>query len=238
MEETNPNQIQSIRLSSVILSHRYVGTLIIVFGLLGGYFITAKLLHLRPFNQVDTQSSSVTNQQQIDASNWRTYLDEEFGFEMKFPLYFSHIPVSSGDLIVESYGEFSAQSNRSDRLYLAVHNQPLDGFEYFNQVGGYGFRYSAKDQKWKKIVMDTPDNFAPKKYTINTTGLVYYFVQTGDAATAEERIFVESPTHNLFVELSLSRNNSYLDCVTPCPEQKPFSDTGTIHEILSMFQFL
>ncbi len=119
---------------------------------------------------------------------------------------------------------------------IVVHPQPLDKFEYLNESGGFGFRYDARENAWKPIPPEAPQTLAPQKQQLGN--LVFYSVPIGDAAITGKRVFLEGPQGDFVVELTLYRNESYRDCIAPCPEQKPFSDSKTIEQILSTFRFV
>ena len=183
--------------------------------------------------QQSTSSTSPNNQQQTtltlnDILDWKTYRNDKYGFEIKYPEY----------LIIETetLSSFRAQSSRFDWLNLAIHPQSLDGFKYINVSGSFSFRYNVQQDSWIPSPLDVPQEHAPHKRQIDN--IVFYVVPIGDAAAVGERIFLEDPQKKFVVDLSLYRNESYRDCINPCLEHKPYSDNETINNILSTFRFI
>ena len=149
---------------------------------------------------------------------------------MKYPEYFQAKKELSTEL--------QASSSRPEWLDVKAYQKPLDGFMYANQSGAFSFRYNASKEIWEPSEAGISQDFAPIKKIIPENGAVYYYVKTGDAATGIETAFIESLGKKLVVEISLSSNGSYRECINPCPEMKPFSDEGTFTQILSTFRFV
>ena len=177
---------------------------------------------------------------EFDISGWQTYRNDGLGystkegrgFEFKYPAYFSK------NFIEGSTREyFQVSGERPEGLRVQVHLQDLDGFNYVNQPGAFSFTYDASSGVWEPSEVGVPQDFAPKK-RVSENGLVYYSVETGDAAASIQTVFVPYSREDIVVEITLSRNESYRDCIQPCPEEKPFSDKTTVHQILSTFRFV
>jgi len=170
------------------------------------------------------------NNQLLDISSWQTYRSEEFGFEVKYPLYF--------DVVEANSNKFNAASSRTDKFTVELIRKPLDGFEYGIPSGSISFVYSEAEQKWTpKFTSPEEEKFAPKAYRVSSS-LTAYISKESDAATSAEIALIEDPSKRFIVQLAVSRNTSFLDCITPCPESIPLSNDETIFSILNSLHFL
>lgn len=175
-----------------------------------------------------------------ETANWQTYKNDGLGygvkewrgFEFKYPEYFKK---NFEENRIREY--FTVSGERPEWLSMEFNLRPFDGFEYENQAGAFSFRYDARSQTWQPSQIGVSQNLAPKK-KITESGLIYYYIETGDGPTVSDQAFIPHPSENMIVKIELARNESYRDCITPCPEAKPFSDDQTIEQILSTFKFI
>lgn len=157
-------------------------------------------------------------------ADWKTYRNNEYGFELKYPEYF---PDMKGDILKG----IETRSSKTDNLEFKIYERPLDGFEYINHEGAFIFKYDAKQDKWIPDQIGVEDKFAPIKYNKNK-GLNIYVVRT-----QYEKAYIESPKSNFILEITALRDGSWIDCINPCPDEKPFSDGKTIESILDSIKF-
>ena len=167
-------------------------------------------------------------QKELDeTAGWKTYRNEEYRFEFKYPGFFGDIP--------NNISGAEVKSQRTDYFLLKIHRGPLDGFKYLDQPGGFSFTYNGRVDKWIAD-QDVEEIFAPVFYKIGDD-LSAYLVKRGDGGSAYEIGYIQSPDKKFVVEINISRNVSWVDCVSPCPEDEPFSDNKTIESVLDSVEF-
>lgn len=170
----------------------------------------------------------------LETANWKTYKGKRLGFELKYPDYFNTDATGESK---EDYVSFKVSGERPERLSIKTYLKDFDGFEYANQSGGFVFRYDADIQGWVSSQQGVSQDYAPKK-GVTPSGIVYYYVKTSDASMVTDLVFIPYPNKNRVLELMVSRNQSYLDCIESCLEFKPFSDGETYKKILSTLGFV
>ncbi|MEK7518013.1 MAG: hypothetical protein AAB583_05710 [Patescibacteria group bacterium] len=219
--KTNWKLFATVTLVAVVVS---VGGILLLRGT-----IPASIVQTTPSTSPSPNGPVPSPQPQtLNTSTWQTYRNDEFGFEVRYPNYFT--------IHMQTLRSFKAKSSHFDWLELTLHPQQLDGFRYINATGSFSFRYNAPQDRWIPLPSDVSQALAPEKKQVDN--LVFYVAPIGDAAVSGEKIFLEDPQKRFVIELALYSNKSYRDCISPCPEQKPYSSNETLNQILSTFRFV
>lgn len=199
-------------------------TVIIILAILllgGGYFYFSKKPAYAP-----ADNANISQKVSDETADWKTYRNEKYGFEFKYPKYF--------EIISDNINSGSFKSKTTDSLSFKVYDRSLDDFEYVVQSDSFmRFKYNRELNQWIATKKGVENKFAPVEYR---KGI--YLVRTGDGAGEFEISYIKSPAGSFMIEMTASRNGSWTECINPCPEIKPFSDDKIINNILDSIKFI
>ncbi|MBT6753543.1 hypothetical protein HOB25_00960 [bacterium] len=155
----------------------------------------------------------------INTKNWQTHSNSH-GFSLNYPSYLT--------IEEETSSILKAKSDKNDWFSIKVTEQSLDGFEYIDHAGSFGFIYSANNGKWenKYNYEGLPENLAPKKYE-NDKGFLAYYVTLKDGAGSGNTVYIEDPKKKYVITLSQSRNIT----------TSTYSEEDTFFDILKSLEF-
>ena len=143
----------------------------------------------------------------INTKNWQTHSNSH-GFSLNYPSYLT--------IEEETSSILKAKSDKNDWFSIKVTEQSLDGFEYIDHAGSFGFIYSE----------GLPENLAPKKYE-NDKGFLAYYVTLKDGAGSGNTVYIEDPKKKYVITLSQSRNIT----------TSTYSEEDTFFDILKSLEF-
>ncbi|MBI4120501.1 MAG: hypothetical protein HY454_03475 [Parcubacteria group bacterium] len=153
-----------------------------------------------------------------ETADWKTYRNEKYGFEFKYPGFFGDIP----------RGDSGVVNLKSDTLSFSVIDEPLNGMEYNNPPGGLSFEYNASEDRWILTRGGVEEaKYGPQRYNVRQGKA--YLVAGGDAGGVQQVAYVESPDKKFVVLLTISRGE--------LGDTKPLSDHATIVKILDSIKF-
>ena len=173
-----------------------------------------------PSNSIiyDTVAVSV-----IDASNWRTYRNDNYGFEFEYP------------------PEWQMSEAKNSSYYRLVLGNPLSGLRWYSfeiYIMQNPKRLSAKDYAKNVLATREEENqetgigISPEKeFSVkvrNYDGYEFFGVFGGDQHT--EAIYVTSGDRAFLFQFPVARENDNLS--------KPIENNAVVHKILSTLRFI
>ena len=139
----------------------------------------------------------------IDTSDWQTYHNEEFGFEVKYPSLYRE--VLKEDTLPERgffHGDVVKVLEYKDAniLIISVYNKSFQGYPAV--LGGSTFYFDIQQKKW---VFDNVAAISPKRVDVPIEA---YSISEGDVLCSWDTIVVPHPSYAFVVEII------DIDCVT------------------------
>ena len=189
--------------------------------------VVGAILLLRAMTPAPAEPSSTASQtppvapqpQTLDTSNWQTYRNDEFGFEVKYPPYLTigktllqggaFDPGLEGSIIT------SFSDERSAELVISVSSKSLDGYIVRNNPGGEHYHFDQETNRWMYMDTDIPVT-EPR---LMDTSVTAYGYKSGDIIWAWQGAVVPHPQEKYVLEFVLVRN---------IEEQQQVPDLGEI----------
>lgn len=172
-----------------------------------------------------------------DTANWKTYRNEQYGFEVKYPGYLEPTDTQSWENYkeilraerrvqepIESfYGSASQEKSKqvsiaTDTFLISIIDRPLEGYS-FSTPGG-------------EFTLDL------LKTHVTKNKVTSYLGGTGDILGAADLAFIGTLDKKQIIQLSIWTNATHVDCITPCPNLIPLKDEQTTYRILDTFKFI
>ncbi len=167
----------------------------------------------------------------LDTSQWKTYRNEENGFEFKYPSYFEVLKNSSQYIFA-----ISTKAGR-DNLSIAG-SKTSDGYVLDNSPAGFSCLYDEKNKSW---IIDqgaaADQQYCPS--SVSNSNIDAYIGGIADGAGAVDMGFILDNNKNIFWVIRISRGYGGDVCSNQkeCPEDYPVTSIETLKSVLSTFKF-
>lgn len=159
-------------------------------------------------NARNTQNKPLlTNNQkatEIDASDWKTYQNEKYGFVLRYPPYldlgkklFQQQFSPASDQMIESFSDGSTHE-----LIISVSPHSLDGYIVWDNPDGVYYRFDQVSNRWLSSVHGEITGKEPKLVTIPITSYRY---QSGDGKCSWQGAVIPHPKEQYVFDLKLVR---------------------------------
>ena len=135
---------------------------------------------------------------QEKTADWKTYRDEEYGLEFKYPSLYALDKEEDIQKWILS-GQPIAKFNYKDinLLYVAVFNNSFDNYRLIDQVGGVGFYFDTEKKEWFNLEGGTSGSLPQKM----ETSVEAYIYKSGDINCGWDWIIIPHPSYSYVVEI-------------------------------------
>jgi len=181
-----------------------IGAIATLVVLIGGAGIFMLLIQKEAPSQLEITEPETLPADPI--TNWQIYRNEEFGFEMKYPLYLKEgetilqQPFNPGleGSIVSTFSD-----GRANELIVSISQRSLDEYIVRDNPGGVYYRFDQETNRWVSSVRGEITGREPESLD---TAVTAYGYRSGDIIWSWHGAVVPHPTENYILELVLVRN--------------------------------
>jgi len=176
--------------------------------LTGGFELGAKPIVIIPYQnkifRLENYATSYFDQmlstfrfiEPIDTSNWQTYRNEEYGFEIKYPSFYeqenTYKSFLSGD------GVFTSKYKSTNILNIAIFKDSFKNYRLIDNPGGFIFYFDTEKKQWLHSNGQT-SKFVPKKIDIPLESYIY---KSGDINCNWDWIVIPHPSYSYVIEIA------------------------------------
>lgn len=183
------------------------------------------------FETFNKMLSTIEFIEPIDTSNWQTYRNEEFGFEVKYPSFYkqgSDIPFGS---FLQGTNVATLSYQKTNLLHISVSSNSFENYRLIDNSGGYAFHFDVKSKQWLHQNNQTSE-FVPKQINVPVEAYTY---PSGDITCGWDWMVIPHPSYSFVVEIldvtCAEFDKTKLDYVLPDFNLEP-------EQILSTFKFI
>jgi len=156
-----------------------------------------------PEGQPSSNEPSTTTEPggEDETADSKTYRNEEYGFEIKYPPSYEETVASKWILSGQPVATFYIKNKNKETtnvLNIAVFNDSFKNYKIIDQPGGFRFYFDTKDKKWLHLDGQTSE-FIPKKVDVPIEAYIY---KSGDIICGWDWIIVPHPSYSYVVEIA------------------------------------
>lgn len=140
---------------------------------------------------------------ELDTSDWKTYRNDEFWFEFRYPQYLkigrTLLPGGPFDPGLEGSIVTTFSDGQTAELVVSISQRSLDGYIVHNNPGGEYYRFDQKTGHW--MYMDT--DITVEEPRLLDTSITAYGYKSGDVVGLWYGAVISDPLDNYVLELVL-----------------------------------
>lgn len=190
---------------------------------------------------IEPPSPTGADAPELDTSDWKTYCNEEFGFEMQHPPYLNvgktllRAPFNPG---IEGTIVSTLSDGQTTELVVSIYKGSLDKYIVRDNPGGVYYRFDERMNRWissDQIITGWEPKLTGLEPRLLETKVKAYGYRSGDVGASWQGAVVPYPQKNYVLELILVIRRP--DDIEGMGQPKYVERISVVREIVNTLRF-